>query len=533
MPPSLGPNLGYEATFGDFTDTFSLIVPGPPVVNQQGAVAFRAVARPTGQLSQRGIWTNHGGNLHPAAFGGSEELGPNLGVGVFFAGFWDPLINAPGEVVFVANTFGPNVVSFNQDGVWSIDSTRVTPIASREPAAQNPLPGLAAQTRYLIGLSQNDVGAVAFGGSLAGDGVTTDNDWAVFANSGGALEIVAREGSDAPGLGTGVEFSDFDVFAIPGATALNRTGTVLFNGPLRGAGIDLTNNRALWLSRSGTPELIARSGPAGPGPNLGGGLVFSSFRDFTLNSQDEFAFLAILDGPGVNLSNRWGIWSNLTGTLQALVRTGDPGISANLDPATKFIEVGAPALNAKGEVAFRGVATGPGIDGGFGEGIWTCADGVTRAVALGRSNVPALSPGLGGGITFFSVSDPAMNASGDLVFQATLTGSGITGANDQSLWLWSRGQLTMLLREGDFYDLDPDPLVENLQQIDGFSVATGSGGEDGRQLGLNDRGQFAAVVSFTSGRSAIVLGCIVPEPSIGWMLIWTLLAMAITCGRSG
>lgn len=198
-PASFGPNLGYEAQFNSFTDNFSLITPGPPSINQHGDVSFRAVARQPGQAAQMGIWTNFGGSLHPVAYGGGDPFGPNLGAGVWFGLFFDPIVNDNGDVVFGAIPYGPNVTFLNTDGIWSASGLTMTPVASVEPRAQNPLSGLAAHTRYQPAtLAQNNVGEVAFVGLLIDFGATVDNEFGVFTTVGGPLRILAREGDNVP-----------------------------------------------------------------------------------------------------------------------------------------------------------------------------------------------------------------------------------------------------------------------------------------------------------------------------------------------
>jgi len=65
-------------------------------------------------------------------------------------------------------------------------------------------------------------------------------------------------------------------------------------------------------------------------------------------------------------------------------------------------------------------------------------------------------PGLGTGIKFASFHtddelfcNPVMNNRGDIVFRATITGTGITADNDKGLWLYQNGRLAPLAREGD------------------------------------------------------------------------------------
>lgn len=526
-PAEYGPNLGFESEFDSFLNVFALILPGPPSINQHGDVAFRAVASNPTRSAPMGIWTNYGGALHAVAYGGDSPFHPNLGPGVWFGHFFDPLINDQGAVAIGASLFGPNVSALNREGVWSANSVNMTPIASVEPQTQNPLIGLPSHVRYLpFTVAQNNASEVAFLGTLIDYGATDDSEFALFTNVGGPLRIVAREGDDVPQLGPGVQFDDVRVgpeLVINPAIADN--GTIVFHAPLRGTGINNSNRNALWLDRGNGLELIARSGPTGPGPQLGN-LPFSIFESFTMNAHDDVAFLARLADPNAPFGYSAGIWvkqSNST-ALELQARTGVAGLTANLDPAVSFVEISPPVLNSNRAVAFRGLANGPGINASAANGIWTNGSGELRAIALGHTTDPALGPGIGDEIYFAFISTPAINGAGDILFSAALGGHGT--ANDQSAWLWSRGQLRMLFREGDLFDVNPDPNVSDLHQIASFYLGTGSGGEDGRRFGLNDRGEFAFSMSFQDGLSGIFIGRLVPEPATNGLALVALTLLA-------
>ena len=57
------------------------------------------------------------------------------------------------------------------------------------------------------------------------------------------------------------------------------------------------------------------------------------------------------------------------------------------------------------------------------------------------------------GLTFHTVADPRVAADGSVMFWARLQGSGVTSANEMSIWTDRSGALAMILRQGD---LTPD-----------------------------------------------------------------------------
>ncbi|MEM9176890.1 MAG: choice-of-anchor tandem repeat NxxGxxAF-containing protein, partial [Myxococcota bacterium] len=86
-----------------------------------------------------------------------------------------------------------------------------------------------------------------------------------------------------------------------------------------------------------------------------------------------------------------------------------------------FFQLGPPVVNDAGVVAFRSTIS----SGSANQGIYRDAGGGVAAIALQG----ALAPDTGGGI-FTSFGDPAINASGDVVFTATVGG----GSANAGIW---------------------------------------------------------------------------------------------------
>src|SRR5688572_8046807 len=89
-----GPNLGANSHF------ISLL--GNPVLNAAGEVAFAGDFAGSGvdSTNNRGIFANATGAVAAVARTGSAGAGPNLGAGVTFTNFSNPLLDPAGEVVF-------------------------------------------------------------------------------------------------------------------------------------------------------------------------------------------------------------------------------------------------------------------------------------------------------------------------------------------------------------------------------------------------------------------------------------------------
>ncbi|HEV7866529.1 MAG TPA: choice-of-anchor tandem repeat NxxGxxAF-containing protein, partial [Chthoniobacteraceae bacterium] len=117
--------------------------------------------------------------------------------------------------------------------------------------------------RVRIGLNQK----VSFVASLSHESgavpaVTAANDTGVWGSLSGTLNLVAREGSQAPGLAPGVVFGTFKPQAgVEALVTANNEGQVAFKLSLTGTNVNPDNDTTLWAQRpDGVLALIAREG---------------------------------------------------------------------------------------------------------------------------------------------------------------------------------------------------------------------------------------------------------------------------------
>ena len=172
-------------------------------------------------------------------------------------------------------------------------------------------------------------------------------------------------------------------------------------------------------------RVVALSGQHAPGTSSG--VVFNSFTEPLLDATGEATFWARLTGTGVSAVNREGIWSEGSGTLELVARSGEhaPGTPSG----TNFsgFQGGAilnplPRANAAGQTAFRAYLSGSALNGTAGDyGIWSGEAGDLRLVAREGSQ----APGAPSGVNFSYFSVPVFNTAGHIAFQAYLTGSGV------------------------------------------------------------------------------------------------------------
>jgi hypothetical protein len=238
-------------------------------------------------------------------------------------------------------------------------------------------------------IAQNgDAGFVA---RLIGAGpppVDATNRNGVWAERNGALALIIRSGTQAPGVEPGVVFNGFASDYIPTPPGVSPT-TVVFGGELSGPGINFANGSGTWKSQAGQITLVARNGAHAPGTPTG--VYFTSVGGGKVDNESVTLFGTVA-GPGVTSTNNDGIWSDRSGALALIVREADP----------------APGTSS-------GVVFGGGV---FGTGGYTF-------------------PGI------------ATNQSSQLAVQANLLGSGVTAFNDQGVWAEANGELTLIAREGD------------------------------------------------------------------------------------
>ncbi|MBE7508478.1 MAG: hypothetical protein HS101_19660 [Planctomycetia bacterium] len=292
-------------------------------------------------------------------------------------------------------------------------------------------PGRFFSFYYPPAISNN--GRVAFAGWLTG---ATSNDEGLWSGLPGSIQLVAREGSVAPG--TTAAFSNGWLFPW-----VNSSGVVAFSAALTGAGIDSTNNTGIWVGVPGALAVAARAG--NPAPGTPAGVVFSGGMQnwLMLNDAGQIVFRANLAGPGVDSSNDAGIWAGAPGALQLVAREGDvaPGSGGVFDLFNYQFEANpVPVINAAGEVVFSGHYTS-------GRGIWRWSEGELELVALTNTTAP------GTGALFEYLFDPWMNASGKVVFKASLMGDGVDFMNNAGVWAGVPGAVELVVRKGD---LAPD-----------------------------------------------------------------------------
>jgi hypothetical protein len=464
-----------------------------------------------------------------------------------FATFTPPVLDALGKAAFLGQlqTGVGGVNSSSDSGIWS-ESAGALSLVARE-GQQAPGAPTDADFSAFSPLSVNADGELTFNASLVvgAGGVTASNNSAVWSSGGGSLAMVVRKGQAITGAATGLNI------AITAASSLNRTGQVALRSPVIGGG------SGIWKLVNGAMAPVIKSGDQAPGTDAG--VTFTSFSAVAkLNSAGLTAFRGLLEGPGVsNETNGSGIWVERNNAVALVARRGNSAPIAGL----KFLNIGEPTINQRGQTAFLAALTGPGVDATNNDALWAEKDNVLSLVARAGTQAP-LAPV---GAKFNAFGEPLFNGDSDVAFTASLVGGGLVATNDDGIWIrkdgvlkqvaaegaaapggpqgalfqvftdislnsagqvafsstlagglttaesdkgiWAEtfgGVLTLVAREGQAIEVAPG----STRTISTLSLASGTN-EDGRGGAFNDRGELAFAATFTDGSSGVFISDVV------------------------
>jgi hypothetical protein len=372
-------------------------------INIAGQVAFFGFLTGPGitATNDAGIWSGQSGSLQVAAREGNGA--PGTGAGINFSSFNSPELNGAGQVAIHAFLTGPGVTGTNDNGIWRRTAS-TTDLVAREG---NAAPGSAGATFGFPAVPLiNDVGQLAFDAQITGGA-------GVWRGAPGAVQLIARNGIQAPGAPAGVNFST--TFRNVG---LNKSGQVAFLADLVGSGVDATNEIGIWTGNESTLQLVARTGSPAPGTTAG--VRFESLEPTSLNESGQVAFMGTLVGGGTHVGNNQGLWRGAAIGVQLVVREGDPAPGAAAGVMLSGFQIAG--LNDSGQVAFSAGLSGVGVNTANDRGIYL-ADAEERIEVIREGN-----PLAGSTINSFQLylgpearSRTSFNSFGQVAYAAALT----------------------------------------------------------------------------------------------------------------
>jgi len=471
--------------------TFSqLIFTGDAILNAAGQLAFegRLAGDGVDSTNDAGIWSENSGSLRLVALKGNPVPGPPSEKR--FLRFVDVVINSAGQTAFTASVITGNDFSRIVQSVWSEGSGSLSLVALAGDQAPGASLGVTFNSFSMPVL--NSAGAIAFAAEL------NDVDRrGIWLQNSGSLSLVAREGSQAPGVEAGLNFG-FGSFS---DLSLDSAGRTLFRSRLLEVGVGF-GGEGVWLGNLGSLGLVARRDD--PASDLPPGTTFGAFHTVRSNQAGQLVLVGGLAGSNVDSSNNFGLWSGDSNSLRLVIRKGDPapGLPDGVDfrPMTLGVEgeVLGPVISSDGKIAFAGNLVGNGVDPTNDRAIWAEDSGSLRLVARTGN----LAPDVPDGVSFDALLGViALNSAGQAAFRGVLTGDGIDSTNDQGIWAEDRlGRIRLIVREGDALELDPG----DSRTISSF-----------QSVGFDNLGQLAFSALFDDGSSGIFVSNLatIPEPS--------------------
>ncbi len=298
------------------------------VLGEDGRYAFTAVLKTNKSLrisneNNSGLWTNFQGL--PAVLVREGAAAPGTRNGESFDTLTSALIsaNSSGQIAFSTLLKQTSAVtSANRSGIWMWDGARLALIAR----AGNQAPGTPAGAVFgQPGTPLLRDAMLVFHANLAtsGGGVTSSDDTGIWALENGAVTLLAREGSAAPGAPLGAVYH-----SLPTRLAGNDSGNLIFPASLRaGNGVDASNDGGIWARSPATGDaltLIAREGLQAPQAPTDA--VFTTFGTALVSGGGREAFIGnLLQGQGgVTTANDRGLWMRATtGGINLMLREGD------------------------------------------------------------------------------------------------------------------------------------------------------------------------------------------------------------------
>jgi hypothetical protein len=345
--------------------------------------------------------------------------------GVFF-GSTVPVINDAGEVVFVSTFTTGSAGTGIVRGSTTPGSLRLV-VRQGDPA---PDGNGNFQNFDLAQPVINDSGQVAFNATFVGTFGNPYDTTGVLRGDVGPdhLTLIARGGETVDG----VQLAGLNTSGT--APKLNASGEVVFTPTL---------TPAIIRSVGGTKTVVVRQGDAAP--DASGTISALYIEPPALNDAGEVAFVPEVTGTG-NLIVEFLRADGSTITQVVHDGAAPPDQNGTFDLFMTAIIAHAPALNASGEIAF--LAALAGASPPATKGIFRAAD-PAHVVQIVRRG--AQTPDGNGSFLDFNFPGQnivAFNDAGQAAFMATLTGTAQGSADNVGIFRGAGGPLVRVVRKG-------------------------------------------------------------------------------------
>lgn len=449
-----------------------------PSISRDGDIAFR------GQLTGAGVNSGNNNGLWRQA-GGPVALFLRTGDPTPIAGStWSTPLGDPNAQAFAGSAraaFNAGLLGTPSGAsLWSEQSGGLRSVAIQNGAA----PGIAGATFSLLPSGKqifDESGQLLFAAKVTGGGTSAANDSGLWLDDGTTTALIAREGDPAPGLPAGTLLGDS--FATFGAPPLAPGGITAFLQTVLVAGV---SKDGIWSTHGGALGLLAVED--GTAPGLGGTEHLGSISSLRGNRHGQIAFVAVIENQFGGVVGS-GLWiSDSAGALALALRrdSGDPG----LEPP------GSQMVLADNGVAYL-LTTRFLSPGGSYAGVFAVTPSGWRELARQGERAADLPAGT----EYASFDQLTANGKGQVGVRATLTGPGVTGANNRVLIATGDDlQLHLVARTGASLTVAPG----DVRTISTVNLTQPSGGGDGVLRGFSDVGGLVWLAG-TGGSSAAIL----------------------------
>ena len=382
------PATGTGSTFASLPG----IIPGPAKVS--GArTSFDGGFMPPGEsFIEQGVWADRTGSRELIFRQTDHPPGTPPGASFFQ---WFHTLVGDGHVVVNARYSVGSSSEINHHGFWRDDDGTLEVVA----LAGTQAPGVPAGVQFgnatglALGAFQNwdldDQGRISFHAMLMNGGATDLDDEGIWSEGPAGLQLIAREGGAAPGMGHPnarmLGNSGFRTFGHDDVVEVTRNdqGHLAF-----GARVDVPgfNNKAnaLYALRGAGLELVTFGMPSGsnvqgrPAPGFPAGHALKRFPlGFRMNGSGALAFSATTGTAGGSILDELpALFVERGGAIQLVARSGEQ--AAGQSPGVHYAVPFPIAFHDDGTVVF--VST---LDNG-GRGLFVAgADGVEAVLAIG------------------------------------------------------------------------------------------------------------------------------------------------------
>ncbi len=338
--------------------------------------------------------------------------------------------------------------------------------------------------------SMNPAGHIAFSAELTTEQWDRNGLFGIWIHKNNRLKLIAQSGDPAPGNDEDINFKGMWIDPL-----LTRSGHLVFRATVSGPKVEKHKDWGIWQWDGNEITLVTRMAiePSRYGRDL-----------LTINDEDQIVF-ATNDVPLLDVPGGLWVWNDEKLTHRLTLERGDFKTNHGLE----FVDCYNPLLSGHNKFVFMAEMFNPDLNrprgpyGGYEREscLWAIeGDALTPVLKTGDN-----PPGVGEAI----ISDIYMvqiNKAGQMVICGDLTGPDVNQSNSRAIWLADpQNKLTCILRQGDPFDVDDDPNVEDIRTIAHIFMYEGGSGEDGRPVVFNDRGDLLLQLSFTDGTAGIFI----------------------------